>query len=126
MAQLAALSTMGALTDGVTNGTLRPLVRDLLGGTSVSYTAGQLCDDLRRLVRKAVLHKLPGRHGDVLTPQGRRWALFVTKPYARILRPGFQMMDANLSVQPTPALTRALGELDCALDVMVMHAKLAA
>lgn len=126
MALLAALCTMGALTDGVTNRTLRPLVRDLLGGTSVSYTAGQMCYDLRRLVRKGVLHKLPGRHRYVLTPQGRRWALFVTKTYARILRPGFQLMDADTSVPLTSALHRAFRELDSALDLMVAHAKLAA
>jgi hypothetical protein len=126
MALLAALCTRGALTDGVTNRTLRPLVRDLLGGTAVPYTPGQMSDDLRRLVRKGVLHKLPGRHRYVLTPQGHRWVLFVTKTYARILRPGFQQMELETTAPPIPALRRAFGELDRVLAQMVTHAKLAA
>ena len=126
MALLAALCTMGALTDGVTHRTLRPLVRDLLGGMSVSYTAGHMCYDLRRLVRKGVLLKLPGRHRYVLTPQGRRWALFVTKTYARILRPGFQHMESATMLSPSPALRQALDAVDDALAQMVTHAKLAA
>lgn len=126
MALLAALCTMGALTDGVTNRTLRPLVRDLLGGASVAYTTGQMSYDLRRLVRKGVLHKLPGRHRYVLTSQGRRWALFVTKTYARILRPGFQQMELEATAPPAPALRQAFAAVDQALAQMVTHAKLAA
>ena len=126
MALLAALCTMSVLADGITNRSLRPLVRDLLGGAAVAYTAGQMSYDLRRLVRKGVLHKLSGRHRYVLTPQGRRWALFMTKSYARILRPGFQLLDAELPTSCTPLLHRAFADLDRALDQMVMHAKLAA
>jgi hypothetical protein len=126
MALLAALCTMGALTDGVTNRLLRPCVRSLLGGASVAYTTGQMSYDLRRLVRKGLLHKLPGRHRYMLTPQGRRWAIFITKTYARILRPGFQQMELEATAPPTPALHQAFGELDRVLDQMVTHAKLAA
>jgi len=126
MALLGALCTMSTLTEGVTNRTLRPVVLGLLGGAAVSYTPSQMSYDLRRLVRKGVLQKLPGRHRYMLTPKGRRWALFVTKTYARVLRPGFQQLDLTMTPQVTPALRQAMAAVDEALDQMVTHAKLAA
>jgi hypothetical protein len=70
MALLAALGTVVPLPDGLTNRTLRPLVAGVLGVTSDRYTASRMSYDLRRLVRKGVLKKLPGHHRYVLPPRG--------------------------------------------------------
>jgi hypothetical protein len=59
--------------DGLTNAQLRPLVASLLG---TSYTSRQMAYDLRRLTRKGLVIRLEHQKRYVLTPYGRRLALF--------------------------------------------------
>lgn len=49
--------------------------------------------DLRRLRRKGLVKRLDHQKRYVLTPYGRRAALFLTKVHARVLRPGWQALD---------------------------------
>jgi hypothetical protein len=44
--------------------------------------------DLRRLRRKGLIRRIPKTQRYELTDQGRRIAVFFTKTYARILKPG--------------------------------------
>ena len=60
-----------------------------------------------------LLARVDGKLCYTLTPYGRRVALFLTKLYARVLRPGFQALDERIasklrrpSAQPSPRWMR--------------------
>jgi hypothetical protein len=126
MALFAALSTVVPIADGITNGSLRPLVEQFLGAGAERYSSAKMSYDLRRLILKGALNKLPGHNRYVLTAQGRRWALFFTKTYARIFRPAFQMLEPAPTHSHQTPLTKLFGELDKVVDNLVQSAKLAA
>lgn len=126
MALFAALSTVVPIADGITNGSLRPLVAGFLGAGADPYSSAQMSYDLRRLKLKGAVKKLEGKNRYVLTPQGRRWALFFTKSYARIFRPAFQMLEPAVKYSHPAPLARIFGDLDRAVDDLVQSAKLAA
>ncbi len=109
--------------DGLSNAQLRPLVASLLGA---SYTTRQMGYDLRRLSRKGLLRRLEGQKRYVLTPYGRRVALFLTKVHARVLRPGLQALDLSVTAQVPPPLRTAFATLDRAMDAQIAEAQLAA
>lgn len=109
--------------DGLTNVQLRPVIASLLG---TSYTSRQMGYDLRRLLRKGLLKRLERQHRYVLTPYGRRVALFLTKVHARILRPGLQALDLSFTAQVPPPLRTTFAALDRAIDAHIAEAQLAA
>jgi len=122
-ALLGALCLFAATPEGITNGRLRPAVAQLTG---TPYTARQMGYDLRRLVRKGLLHRVPGKLCYMLTPYGRRVALFLTKVHARVLRPGLQALDTRITSQTPPRLRRAFTALDAATAALLKEARLAA
>jgi len=126
MALLAALCLFGLTPEGITNGRLRPQVAALLGVPEAAYTPRQMGYDLRRLARKGLIHRVEGQLCYTLTPLGRRTALFLTKLYARVLRPGFQALDPQIQSQAPPPLRRALAAVDAATDALLQDARLAA
>lgn len=109
--------------DGLTNAQLRPLMASLLG---TSYTTRQMGYDLRRLARKGLVKRLDQQKRYVLTPYGRRVALFLTKVHARVLRPGFQALDLSFNAQVPPALRTTFAALDHAIDAHIAEAQIAA
>jgi hypothetical protein len=109
--------------DGLTNAQLRPLIASLLGS---SYTARQMGYDLRRLTRKGLIARLDHQKRYVLTPYGRRVALFLTKVYARVLRPGLQALDLSFTAQTPPRLRTTFAALDHAIEAHIKKAQLAA
>jgi hypothetical protein len=109
--------------DGLTNATLRPLVASLLG---TAYTTRQMGYDLRRLTRKGVIKRLDRQNRYVLTPHGRRVALFLTKVHARVLRPGLQALDLSFVPQAPPPLRTTFAALDRAIDAHIAAAQIAA
>ncbi len=126
MALLAALCLFGLTPAGITNRRLRPQVAQLLGVPDAAYTARQLGYDLRRLLRKGLLARVDGKLCYTLTPHGRRVALFLTKLYARVLRPGFQALDGRITSQAPPPLRTALAAVDAATEGLLQEARLAA
>jgi hypothetical protein len=82
--------------------------------------------DLRRLRLKGLLQRLPKKNRYVLTPLGRRVALFFTKTYARILRPGHARLDPVMPVDPTDTLASTFRRWEQALDQHIAEAKIAA
>lgn len=125
-ALLGAVAAFACTPDGVTNGRLRPVVAQLLGVPIDGYTARQMGYDLRRLHRKGLLRRVPGRLCYTLTPFGRRVALFLTKVYARVLRPGLRALDVQIHSQTPPLLRTAFAALDAATDSLIKEARLAA
>ena len=122
-ALLNALCHFLFTADGLTNPQLRPLVASLLG---TPYTPRQMGYDLRRLTRKGLITRLDHQKRYVLTPHGRRIALFLTKVYARVLRPGLQALDVDFTPQAPPVLRTIFDVLDRAIDLSVQEAQLAA
>lgn len=109
--------------DGLTNAQLRPLMASLLGTT---HTTRQMGYDLRRLARKGLITRLERQNRYVLTPYGRRVALFLTKVYARVIRSGLQALDLSFTAQVPPALRTTFAALDHAIDAHIAEAQFAA
>lgn len=76
-------------------------------------------------MRPATISRLDSQKRYVLTPYGRRVALFLTKVHARVLRPGFQALDLTVTAQAPPALRTTLAALDHAIDAQVAEAHIA-
>ncbi len=126
MAALAALCLFLPAPDGFTNRMLRDRVAALHDPGPKPYCAARMTYDLRRLRLKGLIHRLPAKNRYVLTPLGRRVALFFSKTYARILRPGLARLDPHLPLNPADPLANAWRYLDAAVDRLVTEAKIAA
>jgi hypothetical protein len=125
-ALLGAVASFACTPDGLTNGRLRPVVAQLLGVAADRYTARQMGYDLRRLARKGLVHRVPGKLCYTVTSRGRRTALFLTKVHARVLRPGLQALDTTVTAHVPPPLRRAFDALEAATEALIKEAKLAA
>lgn len=125
-ALLQGLCLFALTPEGITNGRLRPLIAQLLGLQDESYTARQMGYDLRRLARKGLIRRVARKLCYTLTPYGRRIALFLSKVQARVLRPGLQAIDLDITSQVSPPLRRAAEAFDLATATLTTAAKLAA
>jgi hypothetical protein len=99
-ALLHALLLFVFVARGFSNKDLREQIAPLLGLRAGQIRPGRMSYDLRRLRLHGLVERLPGTHRYRLTPRGLRTALFYTRVYARILRPGLalvspQAVDAN-------------------------------
>lgn len=124
MALLAALTSFLAATQGLTHRSLRPRVADLQGLAHDQYTTGQLTYDLRRLRLKGIIWRVPNTNRYLLTPYGRKVALFFTRLHARVFRPGLAALDPALPIPS--ALAEALSQVDLEIDRLLDEACLAA
>ena len=107
MALLSAICGFAAAPEGFTNRNLRRRVGMLHDPGPAGYTASRMSYDLRRLRANGIILRVPKSHRYVLTAQGRRIALFMTKSYVRVLRPIFQRLDPHLPEHSTSPLRRA-------------------
>jgi hypothetical protein len=123
MALLAALAAFVPATQGFTHRLLRPLVADLQGVDHEHYTTGQLTYDLRRLRLKGIIWRIPNTQRYLLTPYGRKVALFFTRLDARLFRPGFAALDPAVPI-PSP-LAEALAKVDQEVNRLIAEAYLA-
>jgi len=96
VAVLAAIIGFTHLLAGFDNPTLVRLVETLL---DAPYTSRQATYDLRRLKRKGLITRIPGRQRYLVTPLGRRVAVLFTKAYARVLTPGLAALDPHLPLE---------------------------
>ncbi|MBI4871303.1 MAG: hypothetical protein HY814_07015 [Candidatus Riflebacteria bacterium] len=62
----------------------------------------------------------------MLTPAGRRIALFFSKSYARVLRRGLDRLDIPPPPNTDDPLVKAWHQLDWALDTLVAQAQIGA
>lgn len=126
MALLAGLCLFLPTPDGFTNAMLRERIATLFDPGKHRYGASRMTYDLRRLRLKGFILRLPHKQRYVLTPLGRRVALFFSKSYARILRPGLARIDPDLPPDATDPLASAWRRMDAALDEVIQDARLAA
>jgi len=95
----SALLVFTWLPTGFSNRNLREHFASLLGRTIHELGRNQMTYQLRRLRLRGLIERIPQPHRYRITDSGLRTALFFTRIYARILRPG---------------LAQALPEIPCA------------
>ena len=115
VALLASMLLFRLLPRGFSNRDLRQHMEQFLGVSSGQFTAGQMTYDLRRLRLHGLIERVPRSHRYQVTESGFRIALFLTRAYARLLRPG--MAVATDDTPPTPTtLQAAIRHVDRAVD----------
>jgi hypothetical protein len=125
MALFHALCAFHHLQHGFRNRELRPHVAALLGIPLEEYTPGRVTYDLRRLRLKGLIARIDGSNRYVITTYGLRAALFCTKVYLRILRPGWAALAAPPDTVPRP-LRLAFETLDAEIHTLCDNANLRA
>jgi len=126
MALLSALCLFCLLHEGFTNAQLREHVAQLLGEDPSRYSPGRMTYDLRRLKLHGLIRKVHRSYRWEVTDEGMRIALFVTKVYARLLRPGLSAVRKSHGTRCDRPAIRALRALDGAIDTLIREARLAA
>ncbi len=114
MALFQVLSHFVLVAADFRNGDIRPKVAALLGVALDEYMRGMMTYDLRRLRLKGLIVRVEGTHRYRLTSYGVRCALFFSKVFLRILRPGAQALTDNPDDLPRP-LRDALAAVEDAI-----------
>lgn len=123
MALLQALCGFFHLPHGFRHRDLRPRVAELLGRSLEQYTPGQMTYDLRRLRLKGIIHRIAKTHRYVVTTYGLKIALFFSKVYLRILRPGWSVLAEATHSFGQP-LRRAFHRIQAEIDCLCRNARL--
>jgi hypothetical protein len=114
-ALLSALLVFRLLPRGFSNGDLRNHWASLLAQEAQHITPGQMSYHLRRLRLHRIIERLPHTHRYRVTDNGWRTALFCTRCYSRILRPGLAQLIPEAAVDDSH-LRRRFDELDAAIE----------
>jgi hypothetical protein len=120
-----ALLLFPLLPTGFSNGDLRQHLAPLLGQPPEHLTPGRMSYQLRRLRLHGMIQRVPQTHRYRLTEFGLRAALFFTRTYNRILRPGLAQALPALPAMTGP-LRRCFNQLEREVDACVTAAKLVA
>ena len=104
-----------SLPVGFRNNDLRVRLAQLRGQDPASCTPGQMTYQLRRLRLHGLIERQAGTQLYRVTDRGLRVALFFTRSYSRLMRPGMtDAFDEELSKES--GLRRALDQVDRAID----------
>ena len=120
LALLAALTSFVPNAFGFRHSDLRSHVADLLG---TDYSSSQMSYDLRRLRLKGMIWRVPNSHRYLLTPYGRKVALFLTRLHARVFRPAFAALDPKLPI--SSPLAQALAQVEQEVENLIQNTNLA-
>jgi hypothetical protein len=124
-ALLNALVQFSVQTQGFTNAQLRVHLAALLGTDPEHYGPGRMSYDLRRLRLHGLITRIPNTNRYQLTAQGLKVAMFFSRTYARLLRPGLAEISDHFSPASSPLRT-AFHRLQSAIDQRCEDLKLAA
>lgn len=102
-ALLAVLVLFCLQPEGFRNQQLRPLLAQFLGCPPEQLSSGRMSYDLRRLRLHGVIERIPGSHRYRLTPAGLKTALFYSRTYHHVIRPGLSLIH-----DPTALASSAL------------------
>ena len=98
---------------GFTNKELRPLLAQYLGKAIEEITPGKMTYDLRRMRLHGLIERKPGTQRYQLTSYGLKTALFYSRTYNRVLRPGM----STIADEKNPSkLRRAYQSFENELD----------
>jgi len=120
-ALLHALVLFRLLPNGFSNRDLRERLEPLRGH---QLTPGAVTYDLRRLRLHGMIRRIPRSHRYQVTERGLRYALFFTRSYDRILRPGLALVLPDQAKANSP-LRASFRQLESAMTSWVNQAKLA-
>ena len=124
-ALLSALVMFRLLPRGFSHRELKAQLASLLGEDIAVITAGRMTYDLRRLRLHGLITRIPKTHRYRLSDFGLRAALFSTRSYARLIRPGLALATPS-AVPGDAALRRSFQQLERAMDTWCAAAHLAA
>ncbi|HZJ51685.1 MAG TPA: hypothetical protein VFF07_12785 [Actinomycetota bacterium] len=124
-ALLAVLVSFTYLACGFSNKDMRRLLADLLGIDPSAMTQGRMTYDLRRLRLHGLIERIDGTHRYRVTDFGLRTALFLTRTYARLLRPGLAEI-VSTALPPPSQLRSQFDRLHASLDKRITDLRLAA
>src|SRR5215475_3738667 len=122
---IASTDLISTITLSSTNRDLRHNLAALRGQPIEQFTQGRMTYQLRRLRLHGLIERIPKTHRYRLTTFGFRVAVFCTRAYARILRPGLGLALPSTSSLPCP-LRRTFDKLEKEIASWVEQAKLAA
>jgi hypothetical protein len=114
-ALLSALLVFRLLPRGFSNRELREHWAPLLGKAPEALSPGQMTYHLRRLRLHGLIERMPRTQRYRVTGSGWRMALFCTRVYSRILRPGLAQVIPP-EAEEDSALRRQFDRLDQALS----------
>jgi DNA-binding HxlR family transcriptional regulator len=120
-----ALLLFDLLPAGFSNRNLRTNLAALRGQSEDQFTQGRMTYQLRRLRLHGLIERIPKTHRYRLTDFGFRVAVFCTRTYSRILRPGLGLVLPATPSLPC-SLRRSFDKLEQEVSAWVNHAKLAA
>lgn len=124
-ALLSALLVFRLLPRGFSNRDLRNYWAPLLGKAPTDMTPGQMTYHLRRLRLHGMIERIPQTHRYRVTTQGGRAALFCTRTYNRLLRPGLaQIMPEE--ARDDAELRRGFDQLDAKIEEWLDEQKMVA
>jgi hypothetical protein len=124
-ALLSALLVFRLLPRGFSARDLRDNWAPLVGKAPENMTSGQTTYHLRRLRLHGLIERIPGTHRYRVTKEGARTALFCTRTYNRILRPGLAQIIPE-EAQDDSDLRRAFDEFDKKIDHWIAQEKVPA
>jgi len=124
-ALLHALILFRQLAQGFRAADLRQHLAALSGSDPAAISQGAVTYQLRRLRLHGLIERLPNSFRYRVTDFGFRIALFFTRTYNRLLRPGLAAALPALRAVSTP-LQRAFNALSTQIDAIIKQAKLAA
>ena len=123
-ALLSVLVVFRLLPNGFSNRDLRAHLAPLLGLDPNTMTAGTMTYDLRRLRLHHIIERIPRTHRYQVTPFGLHIALFFSRAYDRLLRPGLAEICDPMPLN-TP-LRRHFDQLDHAITTHIRKLNLGA
>jgi hypothetical protein len=119
-ALLTVLVMMSLQVEGFRNRQLRPLLAQYLGLKESDITTGRMSYDLRRLRLHGLIERIEGTHRYLPTQAGLRTALFYSRVYARVLRPGLSILHDERTAQTHPIASR-MRRLETELDDYILE-----
>ena len=124
-ALLSSLLVFRLLPRGFSNRDLRDHWAPLLGQSPDDMTPGQMTYHLRRLRLHGLINRITGTHRYQVTIQGWRAALFFTRTYNRVLRPGLAQI-VPIEVLDDSELRRGFDQIDAVIQRWIEKAKVPA
>jgi hypothetical protein len=119
-----ALILFRLLPNGFRRANLRPVLADLCGRDPQTLGPGAMTYQLRRLRLHGIIQRLPNSYSYRVTQTGFRIALFFTRTYNRLLRPGLAAILPKHAALPT-ALTRSFDTLESHIAARINELALA-
>ncbi len=110
-ALLAVLVLFCLQPEGFKNQQLRPLLAQILGLSPAELTRGRMSYDLRRLRLHGLIERIPKSHRYRLTPDGLKVALFYSRTYQHVIRPGLSLLHQPRGMQSS-RLARSYHEFE--------------